>query len=357
MLETRARNAQQLIQADHLDAILFCSLPNLRYFSGFTGTDGVVVVTASAVFFLCDSRYITQARTQVAADEIREYKIKLDGVLGLLQELGCRRVGFEADILPYSVWQKFKETGGDIHWVPLTRQLAALRGRKGADELEFLDRAARLNAEALEEVLPLIRPGARECDIAFELELALRRRGGEEKAFDFIVASGERGAMPHGVASEKLLQAGELVTVDFGTRVGGYHSDETLTFALGEVSPRLREIYACVLEAHDRAVEAIRPGRSLRDIDAVARDYIADRGFGDYFGHGLGHGVGLEVHEFPTASPRSEDWVEEGMVFTVEPGIYIPGLGGVRIEDTIVVTREGCRRITQIPKDFKVLQV
>ncbi|MDO3376759.1 M24 family metallopeptidase [Geoalkalibacter halelectricus] len=357
MLETRVCNARHLVTECRVDAILFCSLPNLRYLTGFSGTDGVAMVTESAVFFLCDSRYTTQARTQVAADEIREYKVKLDGVLELARQHEWRSIGFEADILPYAVYDKFKEQGAEINWVPLTRQLAALRGCKGADELELLDRAAQLNAEALEEILPLLRPGARECDIAFELEIALRRRGGEEKAFDFIVASGERGAMPHGVASTKVLQAGELVTVDFGTRFGGYHSDETLTFALGEVSPRLREIYDCVLEAHDRAIEAVRPGQSLRDIDAVARDFIAARGFGDYFGHGLGHGLGLEVHEYPTASPRSEHHAVQGMVFTVEPGIYIPGLGGVRIEDTILVTADGCRKITKIPKDFRVLPV
>lgn len=357
MLESRALGAREQLREGCLDAILFCSLPNLRYLTGFSGTDGVVVLTASAVYFLCDSRYTTQARSQVAATEVREYKVKLDGVLGLLRELGARHVGFEADILPYAVWETFQQKGGDIAWVPLTRQLASLRGRKGADELALLEQAAQLNAEALAEVLPLMRPGVRECDIALELEFVLRRRGGEEKAFDFIVASGERGALPHGVASEKILQAGELVTVDFGTRRGGYHSDETVTLALGEVSQRHRRIYDCVLKAHDLAMAAVRPGVALRDIDAVARNHIAAEGFGDYFGHGLGHGVGLEVHEYPTASSRSEDRAEEGMVFTVEPGIYIPGFAGVRIEDTIVVTAEGCRPLTRIPKEFKILPV
>lgn len=357
MLESRALGAQQLVGTGDLDAILFAGLPNIRYLTGFSGTDGVVVVTASAVYFLCDSRYTTQARAQVAATEVREYKVKLDGVLALLRELGVRRVGFEADLLPYAVYEAFQQKGEGISWVPLTRRLASLRGRKDATELELLEQAARLNAEAFAEILPLIRPGARECDIALELEISLRRRGGEDKAFDFIVASGERGALPHGVASEKTLAAGELVTVDFGTRRGGYHSDETLTLALGEVSERHRMIYDCVLQAHDLALAAIRPGVALRDIDAVARNHIAASGFGDYFGHGLGHGVGLEVHEYPTASSRSEDLAEEGMVFTVEPGIYIPGFGGVRIEDTIVVTAEGCRRLTRIPKDFRILPV
>jgi Xaa-Pro aminopeptidase len=357
MLENRTFGARRLLDECKLDALLICNLPNIRYLTGFSGTDGVVVVTAQAVCFLCDSRYTTQARDQVVADQIREYKVKLDGVLDLLREINARRVGFEADVLPYAVWETLRDKGGDIFWEPLSRQLRGLRGRKDAAELECLEQAAQFNVEALDTVLPMIRPGVRECDIALELEFALRRLGGEDRAFDFIVASGERGALPHGVASDKLLQAGELVTVDFGTRYGGYHSDETVTFALGEVSARLREIYEVVLEAQQRAMTAIRPGVSLRQVDAQARQCIAARGFGDYFGHGLGHGLGLEVHEYPTASPRSEDLAEEGMVFSVEPGIYIEGLGGVRIEDTVVVTANGCRKITRIPKEFKVLSL
>lgn len=357
MLESRAHGARRLLQDCKLDAVLFCNLPNIRYLTGFSGTDAVVVVTAQAVYFLCDSRYTTQARTQVVADEVREYKVKLDGVLALLRELGAVRVGFEADVLPFAVWDKLRDKGGSIVWEPLTRELAQLRGRKDAAELELLAQAARFNAEALQNVLPMIRPGVRECDVALDLEIALRRLGGEDRAFDIIVASGWRGAMPHGVASDKVLQTGELVTVDFGTRFGGYHSDETLTFALGEVDAKLREIYAVVYAAQQRAIQAIRPGVSLRAIDAQAREYIASCGYGDYFGHGLGHGVGLEVHEYPTVSPRSEDVAEEGMVFSVEPGIYIEGLGGVRLEDLVVVTADGCRKITQISKEFRVLPI
>jgi Xaa-Pro aminopeptidase len=196
-----------------------------------------------------------------------------------------------------------------------------------------------------------------EREVALELEFAMKRLGGEEKAFDFIVASGARGAMPHGIASAKSIEAGDLVTLDFGTRYNGYHSDETVTVAVGEVKPELRKIFDTVLEAHDRAMAEIRPGVSLRDIDGTARHYIDSQGYGSYFGHGLGHGVGLEVHEYPTVSPRSEAVAEEGMVFTVEPGIYIPELGGVRIEDMVQVTADGCRQLTRIKKDFRTLPV
>jgi Xaa-Pro aminopeptidase len=196
-----------------------------------------------------------------------------------------------------------------------------------------------------------------ERDISLALEYALKRRGGEEKAFDFIVASGPRGAMPHGVASERVIRDGELVTIDFGTRVRGYHSDETVTVAVGEVPRKLREIYTLVLDAHDRALKQVRPGVPLSELDGLARRHIGDGGYGDFFGHGLGHGVGLEIHESPTVSSRSEEIATEGMVITIEPGIYVPDLGGVRIEDMVLVTATGQRCLTRIPKDFRTLAV
>ncbi len=241
--------------------------------------------------------------------------------------------------------------------MPLGEELAGLRNRKDQFEVEALESAARLNAVAFEEVLPQIRPGATEREIALALEFSLKRHGGEEKAFDFIVASGDRGAMPHGVASEKRLAEGELVTIDFGTRVDGYHSDETVTLALGEVAERQREVFDTVLKAHDLAMEAVKPGVPLRDIDAVARQHITEAGYGDYFGHGLGHGVGLDVHEFPVVSPRGTADAQVGSVFTIEPGIYVPGLGGVRIEDMVLVTASGCRSLTRIDKKFRRLAV
>jgi Xaa-Pro aminopeptidase len=245
----------------------------------------------------------------------------------------------------------------ELTWVPIGEEVLSLRGAKGPSEIEALLEATRISAEAFEEILPLVRPGAVEKEIALALEFAMKRRGGEEKAFDFIVASGYRGALPHGIASDKVIATGELVTFDFGTRFAGNHSDETVTVAVGEVPSRLREIFDTVLHAHDLAIAQVRPGVALKDIDSVARRHIAGRGYGDYFGHGLGHGVGLEVHEYPTVSPRSEAVAEAGMVITIEPGIYIPELGGVRIEDMVQVTTDGCRPLTRIPKTFRTLPV
>lgn len=358
MVKNRAHLARKLLALCGLDALVFTSPANIRYLCGFTGTDGVLVITAERDAFLTDSRYTTQARQQVTADVFRQYSVKLDGIYSYLEEAGSRRVGFEAETLPFATVQRLQERAvGRCEWVPIVKELLPLRGEKDTAEIATLLEAARLNAEAFEDVLPLIRPGAAEREIALALEFALKRRGGEEKAFDFIVASGPRGAMPHGVASDRQIGNGELVTIDFGVRLGGYHSDETVTVAVGEVAPQLREIYDTVLEAHDRALRAVRPGVALREIDDIARRYIYESGYGDYFGHGLGHGVGLEVHEYPTVSPRSEELALTGMVFTVEPGIYVPELGGVRIEDMVEVTADGCRQLTRIPKNFRTLAV
>jgi Xaa-Pro aminopeptidase len=355
MLKDRSGQVRPLLEGCGIEALVFMDPANLAYLCGFSGTDGALIVAGATSCFLTDSRYTTQARRQVQAGVVQEYADKTAGILDWLRQAGVRRAGFEAATLPYGAVVRLREGVDDIEWVPLDQQLKPLRGCKDAAELGALERAAAFNRSALDEVLPLLVPGTSERQLAVELEFALKRLGGQDKAFDFIVASGPRGAMPHGVASDKQLVAGELVTIDFGTRVDGYHSDETVTLALGSVAARERKVFDTVLAAHDRAIAGIRPGVALRDIDGLARDYIATQGFGDYFGHGLGHGVGLEVHEYPVVSPRSEAIAEEGMVFTVEPGIYIPDLCGVRIEDMVVVTADGCRLLTRIPKQFRSL--
>lgn len=345
-----------LFESQGLDAIVFQNLHNLRYLCGFSGSDGALLVTAGGDCFLCDSRYTAQAKLQVTADERLEYRVKAESIGNWLAAKGAKRIGFESESLTVAGLERLQSKGPvGAEWVPLSREQLAFRACKDAEEVAAIEEAAALNAAAFAEILPLIRPGAVERELALALEFALKRRGGEEKAFDFIVASGPRGAMPHGVASDRVLGDGELVTIDFGTRVRGYHSDETVTLAVGQVEPRLRHIFDVVLVAHDQALAAVRPGVSLQEIDGIARRVIETTGYGDYFGHGLGHGVGLEVHEFPTLSPRSEDIAEVGMVVTIEPGIYVPELGGVRIEDMVLVTADGGRCLTQISKAFRSL--
>lgn len=352
---SRQSRLGEVLESQELDTCVILGLENLRYFCGFTGPAGVLVVGQGQILFLTDSRYTTQAQEEVVADEVRQYKVQAEGLIESLQEINAQKIGFEGQ-LAYSLVEEFRQKGRSAwHWQAIGKELQKLRALKSAGEIAAIEDAARLNRQAFEEVLPTIRPGRTEREIALQLEFALKNRGAEEKAFDFIVASGPRGALPHGVASDRRLVEGDLVTIDFGCRVRGYHSDETVTLAVGEPEPQAREIFDLVLSAHDRALAAVAPGTELVEIDRLARDLIADAGYGAYFGHGLGHGVGLDVHELPQLSPRSTGVAEEGMVFTIEPGVYLPGQYGVRIEDMVLVTGEGSRTLTLLPKQFRNL--
>lgn len=352
MLKIRRAKLERFFTAHNLDAILFSNLANIRYLSGFTGSDGALLMTRDGCRLLCDSRYTTQAAAEVVDGEVRQFSDRYDLVRALVDELGLVRVGFEAAHTTVAAFTELSARLNGCELVSLGADLDQIRSCKDLDELERLSRVARLSSEALQLCLTKLGAGISEAAFAWELEAEMRRRGADGRAFDFIVASGERGAMPHGRASEKVIRSGELVTIDFGAQMAGYVSDETVTVAVGTPDRRCAEMYTVVKEAHDLAVAAVRPGISCRDLDAVARDHIRRCGYGDYFGHGLGHGVGLEVHEKPAISPRSDMTVQEGMVFTIEPGIYIPGIGGVRIEDTVVVLADGCRVLTQVPKEL-----
>lgn len=356
MLDNRVSLVRALLQEHHLDALLLTNPENLRYFCGFTGTAGALILTAQETIFLTDSRYSMQAEHEVVADHRCEYAIQIEGIVAALNDRHLCRVGYESEYLTCATLERLRtQSGESIEWITLARPLLVLRGIKDKSEIAFLEKAAFLASRAFEEIVPLCRPGTSEREIALALEFAMRRLGGDEKSFDLIVASGERGSLPHGTASSRLLRSGEFVTIDFGLRLDGYCSDETVTLAIGEIDADLEHLYATVYQAQQLALAAIRPGVPLKEVDALARNVIADAGYGAYFGHGLGHGVGLEVHEYPTLSPRSVDVAEVGMVFTVEPGIYIPGKGGVRLEDMVVVTADGCRKLTRISKELRHL--
>ena len=349
----RRQKAVDLLTRLELDALVLCQPENIRYLCGFTGTDGALIVSMEQLVFLTDSRYTTQAHTEVVADKIDEYRVKSDAVIAVLSSHAVKRVGSEAG-LTVEAFNELRDKGDDgWQWQHFKDEIQSLRLHKTEDEIRLISAAAELNRAGFEEISSLLRPGVKESEISLALEFAMRRRGAEEKAFDLIVASGERGAMPHGVATDKSLVEGEMVTIDFGCRCSGYHSDETVTLALGHISDELRKIFDTVLEAHDRALAAVVPGIALSELDRIARDHIGACGYSEYFGHGLGHGVGLEIHEAPVVSPRSKTIAEAGMVFTVEPGVYVPGVGGVRIEDMVLVTADGHQVLTKIPKTFR----
>lgn len=355
MLKNRRQLLRPFFEEQHLDLLLVEHPANLRYLSGFSGSEGSLLLTADgAGWFVCDSRYTVQATAEVAGLTVLERSRRHEAVAELAGS-GAHRIGFEAAHTTVTAHRTLAEQLAGCELVPIGLDLERIRDLKDAGELKLLEQVAALASAALEAVLPGLRPGVTEAAFALELEFEMRRRGADASGFDIIVASGERGAMPHGRASGKVIRAGELVTIDFGAVLAGYHSDETVTVAVGEIGEEQRRVYETVKTAHDLAIAAVKPGISCRDLDAVARDHIAAQGYGDYFGHGLGHGVGLDIHEKPVISPRSDAVVAEGMVFTIEPGIYLPGRCGVRIEDTVAVTADGCRLLTRIDKGLKSL--
>ena len=343
---------------DGQSAALITSPHNRRYLTGFPSSDGCVLVTREAAYFLTDFRYIEAAQRRIREMECRCYRRMRDEVQELLTRHGIGRLYVEADAVTLAEKTAFfdklsVEIGGDGS---LDGWLTELRLVKTPAQLEKIRQAQALTEYGFEKILPAIRPGRTEREIALELEFAIRRAGAEGVAFEFIVVSGANSSLPHGVPSDKEIEPGDFVTMDFGAVVDGWHSDMTRTVAVGRVSDKQRAVYATVFEAQRAALETLKAGLSCVEGDAAARRVIEAAGYGDCFGHGTGHGVGMEIHEAPRLSPSAgEETLREGSVVTVEPGIYLPGEFGVRIEDMVVITRDGCEDLTQAPKDLLVL--
>ncbi|KGE17984.1 M24 family metallopeptidase [Paenibacillus wynnii] len=356
MGNNRVSKLRKVLQARGLDAMLITSGINRRYLSGFTGSSGYVLITAEESYLLTDFRYRTQAAEQAAGLTIVEHGPKfIDTVRELLPSGGKVRVGFEQDDVTFSAYTAYAEALKPAELVPVSKAVEDLRMIKDAEELAVMGRAADLADDTFHHILNVLKPGMTERDVDLEMEFYMRTHGATSSSFDTIVASGERSAMPHGVASSRVILGDEFVTFDFGALLDGYCSDLTRTVALGTPNPKLKEIYDIVLEAQLHALAHIKPGMTGRECDALARDIITRYGYGDQFGHSTGHGLGMEVHEWPRLSKLSDDILQPGMVVTVEPGIYLPGIGGVRIEDDVVVTESGISLLTHSSKNYTVL--
>jgi Xaa-Pro aminopeptidase len=348
----RVEAARAALPGAECDALIVSSLVNVRYLTGYAGSNGLVVIGADGASFVTDFRYLT------AAEPIGEFmdvhmaeRDALRFAAEHLAELapGAARVGVEASHLTLAGHRLLSEQAA-AELVPTTGIVERLREVKDAEELDLIRRAAALIAPVYEELAAEGLEGRREVDVAWRVRELFHDQGAEDLSFDTIVASHERGAMPHADPSAATIGSGTLVTIDMGCIVDGYCSDCTRTFATGDPPEELLSIYDICLRAQAAALEAVRPGAHGQDVDLTARDIIADAGYGDRFGHGLGHGVGLDIHEAPRLATRSDATLEEGMVVTVEPGIYLPGQGGVRIEDLVIVTADGCERLTAYPK-------
>ena len=355
MRQERINRIKGILRDDHLDGILITCLENVHYLSEFTGSDAALVMTETKGYFLTDSRYTTQAREEVSGFEIIEYQKKIEGLSDLINDLGLRGIGFEPHNVTYGTYRELAEKISAGELISIDERIRNIRAVKDDEEIGRIKRAIDIASKSLRENIWRITPGTQEREIALELEFSMRRNEAENIAFDTVVASGGRAALPHGKASEKRIDKGDLVIIDFGSRYRGYYSDETCTFFCGKLNRRQKEAYQIVKDAHDKAIASIRTGRKAMELDAIARSWIKEAGYGDYFGHGTGHGVGLAVHENPVIGPESKDILEEGMVFTVEPGIYIPGWGGVRIEDMVLVTENGCEVLTGLSKEIGVI--
>lgn len=347
------KSLRSLLQRKKLDAILFSSLENIRFLCGFTGSDGALIYGREERVFLSDSRYEEQAKGEVGGAIFKRYKKKNEGIAQGLRALRVKRLGFEASAVTWETYQRLKEQLSRVTLVPLTTEIWGLRACKERAEVEKVRKAIQIASESFLDTLPRLKPGVREKTAGDFLEFRMKRRGGESSSFPTIVASGPRAALPHGKASEKGLKKGEIVVVDFGVCHQGYHSDETKTMILGKPDARQKRVYDLVRKAQEKAIRATRPGVSVRSIDRAAREVISQAGYGKFFGHGTGHGIGLAVHEAPTLSPRGSGVVEPGMIFSVEPGIYLPGWGGVRLEDLVLVTDRGCEMLTYLSKELK----
>lgn len=351
-LKKRIKKLWQIVDTE-LDGMLITSPENVRYLSGFSGTEGTMVLTRSEGFFLTDGRYTTQARQQVKDFTVITFKEKWKEIGRIIKKLKIKFLGFESRNLTVAFLHDLEKEAPSITLKHYAEALDALRAVKDAEEIRILRKAALIASESLKEVIPLIKPGVREIDIATELEYHMRKKGGNAIAFQTIVASGYCSALPHGVASKKKIEKGEFVIVDYGVVYQGYSSDETCTFVVGKPTKKQKRIYETVKKAHDLAIEAVQHGKPLKEVDDAARSYIEKMGYKKYFSHSTGHGIGLSVHEPPVVSFRTNGTIQRGMVFTVEPGVYLPGWGGVRIEDTVVVKSSGCELITPTDKSLK----
>ena len=353
MTKTRLAALRELLPSSSVDGLLITRPENRRYITGFTGSAGVALVSQNHAFFVTDFRYVEQATYQAPEFQIVQHGLKIEDTLcQLAQEAGIGRLGFEKDVVTFKQHETLSSALSGVRLVPCEGLVEALREVKDENETELIRQAEAIGDAAFSHILSIMKPGMTEIDVALELEWFMRKNGAEGIGFDVIVASGPRGAMPHGVASDKKLAQGDLVVLDFGAVYNGYRGDMTRTVSLGKATSLQRRVYDIVLRAQEAALEAIAPGKTGQEIDGIARGIIEEAGYGDNFGHGLGHGVGLAVHEEPRLSVTGTKELRPGMVVTVEPGIYLPGLFGIRIEDLVVVQEGGVRNLTRSPKEL-----
>ncbi|WP_442601783.1 M24 family metallopeptidase [Paenibacillus sp. KN14-4R] len=340
-----------------VDGLLITNPQNRLYFTGFTGTAGVALISANEAVFLTDYRYVEQVRIQTKGYEIIELQNKAaiySEVAKAAKRMGITKLGFEQEHMTCGIFSRYKEVV-QVEMVPTCGVIETFRMIKTPHEIELLRAAARIADAAFQHILGFIRPGVTELEVSNALEAHMRQLGASSSSFNTIVASGLRSALPHGVATNKIIEKGEMVTLDFGAVYEGYRSDLTRTIAVGTPSDEMRHIYDIVLTAQLQSIAGMKPGIHGKELDAISRNYIADKGYGAYGGNGAGHGIGLDLWEEPFISQNTDKNLQPGMVITMEPGIYVPNVGGVRIEDDVLITENDHEVLTHSPKELIIL--
>lgn len=359
-MNERIKKLQNDILEQGLDGFLVGSEANRMYLSGFTGSNGMLLVTKDEQYIVTDFRYLEQVSKQCPDFTCVDQKQRglVGTTLDIARKLGLKKLGFEGEHTSFVEYEELTKAS-DLTFISCVGVIEQFRKVKSTDEIDKIARAEAIGDLAFEGIVKYIKEnwkkGITEREVALEIECIMRRNGASGISFDTIVASGAKSSLPHAVPGDDLLKEGDFVVMDFGCIYEGYCSDMTRTVVIGHASKKHEEIYNIVLEAQLAAIKGIKPGMKGKEVDAIARDLIKEKGYGEYFGHGLGHSLGIEIHENPRFSVGEEEEIKEGMVITVEPGIYLPGFGGVRIEDVIVVTKDGVKNLTNSPKQLIVI--
>lgn len=366
LIENRIEKIRERLRQQPADALIVLISPNRFYLSGFSSEDhqcdessGALLITAEKLILATDSRFELQARLESPSYQVAVYREGLSKLLpALAGECGIRRLCFESirvSVQQYNEFTKaFQDAQAEVALIPVEDWVEDLRITKSVDEIDKTTAALALAEKVFADTVRRIRPGTTEKEVAWWMEKGMREAGAESISFPSIIAAGPNSALPHAVPSDRPIQAGEPIIIDWGARLDGYCSDTTRTIILGEPDETFLKVHQTVLEAQQRAIGAIRAGVSSRTIDAAARDYIREQGFAGKFGHGLGHGTGLAVHEAPRLSPIKDTILQSGMIVTVEPGIYLPEWGGVRIENQVVVEAEGPRVLNRLKTSYRI---
>ncbi|PJI09926.1 MULTISPECIES: M24 family metallopeptidase [Clostridium] len=353
MYSKRIEKLRKAMVNSGIDGVLLISDPNRNYMSGFTGDESFSIITLDETIFITDSRFTEQAKQQVSQNyKVVQYDRPFSSFLGgMVEKLKIKKLGFEEDIISFSTYNTYKNSV-KAELVPLNGMVEKLRIIKDDDEIDTIKQAAAIADKAFSHMLKFIKKGMTEREIGLELEFTMKKLGARDLSFPSIIASGERSCLPHGQATQKVVQDGDFLTMDFGCIFNDYCSDMTRTVVIGKPNDKMKEIYSIVLKANEAGLKAIKSGIKGCEADKVSRDVINSYGYAKNFGHSLGHGVGRQIHENPTLGPSSDIVLEPGMIVTDEPGIYIPEFGGVRIEDLVLVKDNGCEALSHSPKEL-----